>query len=121
MEVKFIKIGEGEYPLKWGLNQTINYCNLRHCTINDYNEDIQSLAKGLTTGSELRDLIWSALKDGFRKAKKEFNLSPEDVGDLIENLNSKEINNLISSMIDEMPEEEVELVEGEQKKKQKPS
>ena len=100
-EIKTVKLGNKEYPISWGLNQTILYCELRNVSVSEYNEQLSNIANG--TGAELRDLMWSGLKDGARRAKKDFNLDTFDVGDLMEELSAEDISSIINTMIDTLP------------------
>ena len=101
-EIKRITINGEEYPISFGLNQTILYCEKRDISVNEYNEQLAKLADG--SGSELRDLIWSALKDGARRAKEEFKLDEYDVGDMLEEMSAEDINSIIEIMVGTMPD-----------------
>ena len=115
-EIKKITIGGEEFPIKFGLNQTIVYCELRNISVNDYQKQISNIQNG--TGGELRDLIWSALKDGARYAKTKFDYTPYDVGDWIEELTEEELVEIINSMTDTLPSPKVEAVKKKQVKKE---
>lgn len=86
-----ITINGAEYPVKFGTNQTAAFCELHNCDLKTYysifsGENFSKLELG---GKQVRDLIYSALKDGARVDKKPFELSPEDVGDLMDIMNSQ--------------------------------
>jgi hypothetical protein len=87
-DIIIFQIGGKTRPLKFGTNQTILFCQLRGCTMQDYTElfkQKKSKSSQLDAydldGSEIRDLIWSALKDGARYQREEFDFTPEDVAD----------------------------------------
>ncbi|RLF66357.1 MAG: hypothetical protein DRN30_02290 [Thermoplasmata archaeon] len=96
-----MNIGGKEREIKIGLNQSILYCELRGISITDMNSDLAKLSNG--TGAELRDLIWSALKDGARVSGEEFNHTTYDVGDWIEELDPESLGTFINSLVESMP------------------
>lgn len=98
-----MKINNKEYPTKMGLNQSILYCELRDISITQMNEEFSNFATGKYTGSEIRDLIWSALKDGARFNKAEFEHSNLDVGDWMENLEEGEMERFMEELGSSMP------------------
>lgn len=98
-----MNIGNKERPVKMGLNQSILYCELRGINITQMNTEFTSFANGKHTGAEIRDLIWSALKDGARKEGTEFNYTNLDVGDWIEDLEPNSITEFIKGMAETMP------------------
>lgn len=78
-------------PVKFGTNQTAIFCELHNCDLKTYygifsGENFSKLELG---GKQVRDLIYSALKDGARVDKKPFDLSPEDVGDIMDLMNTQ--------------------------------
>lgn len=81
-----MNIGGKDRPVKFGLNQTIEYCKLRGISITQMNDDSLRMQSGSGDGSEIRDLIWSALKDGARFGKVDFEATAYDVGDWLEDL-----------------------------------
>lgn len=96
-----IKIGGELRPIAWGLNQSIEYCELRSISISKYQEELGSLVDG--DGSELRDLIWSGLKDGARRKGIEFTATRYDVGDWLEEMTANDIANVLTTLADTMP------------------
>ena len=99
-----MKIKGKEYPLNFGINQSILYCELRGINITEMNEEITKLSSGDYTGGEFRDLMWSAMKDGARRAKIKFELDNYDVGDLMENMGEDEITAFVKEMSDTLPD-----------------
>lgn len=78
-------------PVKFGTNQTAIFCELHNCNLKAYydifsGENFTKLELG---GKQVRDLIYSALKDGARVDKKPFDLTPEDVGDIMDLMNTQ--------------------------------
>lgn len=82
-------LGE-QYHVKFGTNQTAIFCDLQKCDLKKYYSIIPNLATMELGGSELRDLLYSALKDGCRVAKKDFSLTVEEVADLLDVLIQEE-------------------------------
>lgn len=98
-----MNINNTEYPIKFGMNQSILYCELRGISITEMNAEFGKMADGKFTGAELRDLIWSALKDGARYAKQEFPFTNYDVGDWMEDLKADAITDFIEEMSGTLP------------------
>lgn len=96
-----MKIGGKERPIKIGLNQSIEYCELRGISITQMNDDLARLANG--SGSEMRDYLWSALKDGARVSKTDFSHSNLDVGDWLEDVSQEELSKFIGDITGSMP------------------
>jgi len=71
------------------------------------NNEFKRMSNGESTGAELRDLIWSALKDGARFNKVEFNNTNLDVGDWLEDLNPDEVVSFINDMTNTLPKSKV--------------
>ncbi len=89
-----IEIAGDTYPVKFGTAQARDYCQLLNCEIKDFNAlfdvDKQGKNKFLrleTNGEEMIALVFSALKQGARVEKKDFDLSLDDVADLIDYMN----------------------------------
>ena len=108
-----INIGGEERPLKFGLQQSISYCEMRNVSINEMQDELGKLVDGKGTGAEIRDLLYSALKDGARVDKKPFDFTPEDVADWIEEINPEELKKAFSVMGSSMPDKDMSL--GKQK------
>ena len=86
------EIGGKKRPLKFGINQTEIFCKTRGITAGEFiemftEEKLNALA---LTGGEVRDLVWSGLKDGARFKKQEFKYTPEDIGDWIDEMSMKD-------------------------------
>ena len=94
-------------PVSFGMQQSINYCTLRGITITAMQDEINGIATGETDGTHIRDLIWSALKDGARKAKKSFELEPEDVADMIEDMSHEEMEAFMQALSGTMPQHDM--------------
>lgn len=110
-----MNIGGKDRPIKIGLNQSIEYCELRGITITQMNEDYVKLQNGAGTGSEVRDLIWSALKDGARVAGEEFDHTNYDVGDWLEDLDPETMAEFFKEVADSMPKADGEVKEDKKK------
>ena len=97
-----IKINGREYPIKWGLQQSIEYCDLRGVSISDYQKDLGKITSDMGI---LRDMVWSALKDGARKAKQEFALSNMDVSDLLDEATAEESKQIVETLAGTLPQD----------------
>lgn len=98
-----MNIGGEERAVKFGMNQSILYCELREISINQMGEELTSIGVSGGDGSAMRDFIWSALKDGARRDKKKFPYTNYDVGDWMEDLETGQIEGFINELIDSMP------------------
>lgn len=101
-----MKIGGKDRPIKFGLNQSILYCELRKINISEMNKDFSKIANG-GTGSEIRDLVWSALKDGARYEKTDFKFTNLDVGDWFDSIEEGEMEKFLQELLDSMPNKDV--------------
>ncbi len=98
-----MKIGGKDRPIRFGINQSIIFCRLRGITINQMDADIKKIIKNEVDGSEIRDLLFSALKDGARKEKQQFDFEPENVGDWMEEIETKDLEQFFVGLVDGMP------------------
>lgn len=80
MTYEILKIGEHTYPIRFGFNALREYSIITGSTMQDLNK----LAGGQTTFNDAFALIYCGMKDGARKAKKEFRYSLADVTDLFD-------------------------------------
>ena len=76
------------------------YCELRGVSIDEMSKQLTNISGDV---SVLRDLLWSAFRDGARVDKKEFTLDNFDVADLMEDMKAEEIDTLLKSMTDTLP------------------
>ncbi|GAA4299389.1 hypothetical protein [Nibribacter koreensis] len=99
-----------EYPVKFGTNQAAIYCDLQKCNLAGYHKMLASIGAQEVQGSEFRDFIYSALKDGARASKKDFDLTPEDVADLMDAVGQDEpqkFTEILQVLIPKTPEQAV--------------
>ena len=87
MTYEILEIDGRDYPIRFGFNALREYSKITGSTMQDLNK----LANGQTTFNDAFALIYCGMKDGARKAKKEFRYSIADVTDLFDgNLNAME-------------------------------
>ena len=98
-----MNIGKENRPVKFGINQSIIFCKLRGITISKMSDVIDNIVKNEVDGSEVRDFLYSALKDGARKEKQTFDFTPEDVGDWMEDVDLEELESFFLGFIDSQP------------------
>ena len=110
---KTINIGGEDRPIKFGINQSILYCELRDISITEMSKDMEKFING--SGAELRDFMWSALKDGARKEKIDFDYTPEDIGDWMEDMSEEEMEKFFAGMIEDNPPSKKKELKVEQK------
>ncbi len=99
-----MKIKGIDYKVNFGLNQSILYCELRDIDITQMNDELSNLAGG--SGSAMRDLIWSALKDGARKAGTAFPHDNMWVGDMLQELDEGAMTSFVEDMVATLPKPE---------------
>ena len=112
-------IGGALRPVGWGMNTWILYCELRGCTITDMGEQLQRIGTGGGSGSEIRDLIWAALKSGARKEKQDVEFDNWDVGDWLDDISTEALTEFLTSMTESM-QERIPSDNGATKKKKVP-
>ena len=66
------------------------------------NDDFLRMQDGGGDGSEIRDLIYSCLADGARKAKQPIDFDQYDVGDWMEDLSSEEMTKMMEEFTGSM-------------------
>lgn len=98
-----MKIGGIDRPIKFGVNQTDLFCELRNISLKQYYELLSNFETGDYKFGEIRDLVWSALKDGARQAKTEFDLEPMDIGDLMDENPAEIISETMVALVGSLP------------------
>lgn len=99
-----VDIGGKKRPVKFGVNQTAIFCKLRGISAGEYFSFLKDKfvgAKG--DGSELRDLLWSALKDGARFKGLEFEVEPEQIGDWMDGKTQADFKGMFEAFYDSLP------------------
>jgi len=86
---KQVTINGAYYPVKFGFSALISFTDAAGLAL----EDLENLGDGMTLGTALT-LVWAGLKDGARKEKQPFDLTVEDVADLIDD-DQEAINNVL--------------------------
>lgn len=77
--VKTINIAGIEYPVKYGVNALNELCKKWNVSFNDFG----SLMENFTL-EQMLDVVYVGLKFGAKRAGKEFTLTPETIGDLVD-------------------------------------
>tara|TARA_R100001443_G_C3362866_1_gene179381 strand:+ start:1718 stop:2044 length:327 start_codon:yes stop_codon:yes gene_type:complete len=80
MNYSFININEKKYPIKFGFNALRKYSSKTNTSL----QDLDKLGDNMTLDSALT-LIYCGIEDGYRAAKQEFDLTIDDLADLIDN------------------------------------
>lgn len=76
MEYEIITIGKKDHPIKFGFNALRNYSVMTNTKLSD----LEKLGNDMDLNSALT-LCYCGIKDGYRSAKKDFNLSLDDLAD----------------------------------------
>ena len=98
-----MQIGGKERPLKFGINQTDLFCEVRGIKLKDYYTLLATFETGEYMYGDIRDLVWSALKDGARQAGEEFELDRMQVGDLMDEDPAKYISETLEALMGSLP------------------
>ena len=75
MTYEILVIDGKDYPVSFGFNALREYSRITGATMQDLNK----LANGQTTFNDAFALIYCGMKDGARKAKKEFDKALSDL------------------------------------------
>lgn len=85
-ETPRITIGGEQRPIKFGTNASAIMCDLRGMDYQTYMEKIAAIADGKFTIGFVRDLIYSGLKAAELSEKGKSALTPEQVGDWMDDM-----------------------------------
>ena len=79
MNYTFIEINENKHPIKFGFAALAKYSKKTNTSL----QNLDKLGTDMTLDSALT-LIYCGIEDGYKTAKQEFNLSVDDLADLID-------------------------------------
>jgi len=98
--LNYINIGGESRPIKFGTNQSAIYCQTRGVTLATYMKEMSSqrLEAREIDGSEIRDLIFSALSAGCLSAKQPITFDKNEVGDWIDEMEQAELTRVFTIM-----------------------
>ena len=83
MDTQLIKVGEKTYPVKYGFNALRMFCNESGIEL----QDLEQIASSMKIDHAI-NLVWAGMKDGARVEKQGFDLTPEDIADLMDEDNT---------------------------------
>lgn len=83
MDTQLIKVGEKTYPVKYGFNALRMFCNESGIEL----QDLEQIASSMKIDHAI-NLVWAGMKDGARVEKQDFDLTPEDIADLMDEDNT---------------------------------
>tara|TARA_R110002020_G_scaffold453764_1_gene668803 strand:- start:190 stop:522 length:333 start_codon:yes stop_codon:yes gene_type:complete len=75
----FTKIGDKEYPIKFGFNSLRKYSAKTNTSL----ADLDKLGQEMNLDNALT-LIYCGIEDGYRASKQDFDLTMDDLADLID-------------------------------------
>lgn len=93
-----INIGDKLRPLKFGTNQSAKYCQVRGVSLAKMQDELSNIEDG--DGSNIRDLIYSALWAGCKTDKIEVDFDEFDMGDWIDDMDQEELNKIFQTLLD---------------------
>lgn len=79
MTTQLVKVGDNTYPVKYGFNALRLFCNASGMEL----QDLETLGSSMKIDHAI-NLVWAGMKDGARAEKKDFDLTPEDIADLMD-------------------------------------
>lgn len=79
MNAQLVKVGDNTYPVKYGFNALRLFCNASGIEL----QELEKLGESITFDYAI-NLVWAGLKDGARVEKQSFDLTVEDVADLLD-------------------------------------
>ena len=117
-----VVIGGKKRPVKFGTNQTILFNQHRGITLKEYAGIFKKdrLKNMEFDGSEIRDLAWSGLKGGALYENQEFDFTPEDVGNWIDDAKQGIVAEIFTAMMSRLKadvEDDADDVDEVKKKK----
>lgn len=83
MNTHKVKVGDKLYPVKYGFNALRVFCNASGIEL----QDIEKIATSMSLDHAI-NLVWAGLKDGARVEKQEFDLTIEDIADMMDEDNT---------------------------------
>ena len=93
-----INIGDSDRPIKFGTNQTAEYCKVRDLTLAQYQEELSSIDKmGVAV---VRDLLYSALFAGCKAKKIDVDFDQYDVGEWLDDMDQAELDKAFQTLAD---------------------
>ena len=86
-----IELGGQKRPLKFGTNAGVILCELRGITLKEVREliDPEKMEKYEIDGSEIRDMVYSALVAAARSQNLEVDFNESNVGDWLDEIQEK--------------------------------
>ena len=79
MTAKQIETGRGMLPFSWGMAALTRFCEENNLSLNDFTQLEKEMRPRV-----LLSLIWHGFKDGHRKEQKAFELTVDDIADMID-------------------------------------
>tara|TARA_R110000744_G_scaffold226221_5_gene344617 strand:+ start:1389 stop:1706 length:318 start_codon:yes stop_codon:yes gene_type:complete len=79
MDTNLITVGKEVFPVKYGFNALRLFCNASNIGL----QELEGIAENISIDHAI-NLVWAGMKDGARTEKKDFDLTTEDVADLID-------------------------------------
>lgn len=83
MNTHKVKVRDKLYPVKYGFNALRVFCNASGIEL----QDIEKIATSMSLDHAI-NLVWAGLKDGARVEKQEFDLTIEDIADMMDEDNT---------------------------------
>ena len=96
-------IGGKDRPIKFGINQTDMFCEMRGIKLKDYYALLAKFETGEYMFGDIRDLVWSALKDGARQAGEPMEEDRFTVGDWMDEDPAKYIAQTLEALVGSLP------------------
>lgn len=118
-ETIYVELEGVKHPINLGVNSSALYCDLRDCGLFDYYRDIIKLIDVGANPGIIRDVLYTAIVDGYRVEKKRV---PEGftnftVGDTMDTMPKNDLLKFVDALTKSLPKpEESEEAKTEKKK-----
>jgi hypothetical protein len=98
-----MKVGGSEMPIKFSINQTDEFCELRDISLKQYYELLAGFESGNYRFKDIRGLIWSALKEGARIEGVPFEYDEYQIGEFMDEDPARYITEALKHLVETLP------------------
>ena len=92
-----------DMPVKFSINQTDLFCELRDISLKEYYELFAGFGTGNYRFKDIRGLIWSALKEGARIEGVPFEYDEYQIGEFMDEDPARYIKEAMQQLIETLP------------------
>jgi len=101
----YIGLAGKKHPINIDVNASALYCDLRDCGLFDYYKDVMKMVQVGANPGIVRDMIYTAIENGYRKEKKEM---PEGfdnffVGENMDEMTKEDTVLFVNELVESLP------------------